>query len=93
LLDLGALTGSGIINVPSLGGTGTDGLTGNLLGADGLVGHLFGGDALGGGLLNGNIASGNTTSAPLDITALTDTIATPLTGDHGILDLHGAHIL
>ncbi len=97
LLDLGVLTGSGIINVPSLGGSGTDGLTGNLLGPDGLVGGLIGGQALDGGSLIGDIASGNSTSvpvhAPLDIAALNDTIAAPLTGDHGILDLHGAHIL
>jgi hypothetical protein len=81
------LAGAGIIDIPGLGGSGVDGLTGNLL-----SGH-----ALGSGLLNGDIASGNTTSAPitapLDIAVLTDTIAAPLTGDHGILDLHGAHIL
>lgn len=97
LLDLGALTGSGIINVPGLDGAGADGLTGNLLGANGLVSHVLGGDVLGGGLLNGDIASGNTTtapvSAPLDVHALTDTITAPLTGDHGILDLHSTHIL
>jgi hypothetical protein len=98
LLDLSALTGgSGILDIPSLGGAGADGLTGNLLGPDGLVGGLLSGHALGGGLLNGDIASGNTTSAPItapiDIAALTDHIAAPLTGDHGILDLHGAHIL
>jgi hypothetical protein len=67
------------------------------VGPDGLVGGLLNGHAVGGGLLNGDIVSGNTMSAPitapLDIAALTDTIATPLTGDHGILDLHGAHIL
>lgn len=93
----GPLAGAGIIDIPGLGGAGADGLTGNLLGPDGLVGGLLSGHALGGGLLNGDIASGNTTSAPLtaplDIAALTDTIAAPLTGDHGILDLHGAHIL
>lgn len=98
LLDLGLLTGSsGIIDIPGLGGAGSDGLTGNLVGPDGLVGGLLNGHAVGGGLLNGDIVSGNTMSAPitapLDIAALTDTIATPLTGDHGILDLHGAHIL
>lgn len=93
----GPLAGAGIIDIPGLGGAGADGLTGNLLGPDGLVGGLLSGHALGGGLLNGDIVSGNTTSAPitepLDIAALTDTIAAPLTGDHGILDLHGAHIL
>lgn len=90
--DGGLLAGAGIINIPGLGGAGTDGLTGNLLGAGGLLGD----HALAGGLLNGDIASGNGASAPatapLDIAALTD-IAAPLTGDHGILDLHGAHIL
>ncbi len=87
LLDLGLLTGSGIISVPSLGGAGTDGLTGSLLNPDCLAGGSFIGD----------IASGNNTSAPvtapLDIAVLTDNLAAPLTGDHGILDLHGAHIL
>jgi hypothetical protein len=51
---------------------------------------------LGGGLLGGGIASGNATaapvSAPLDIAALNDLTA-PVTADHGILDLHSAHIL
>jgi hypothetical protein len=93
----GPLAGAGIIDIPGLGGAGADGLTGSLLGSDGLVGGLLSGHALGSGLLNGDIASGNTTSAPitapLDIAVLTDTIAAPLTGDHGILDLHGAHIL
>ncbi len=92
----GLLAGAGIIDIPGLGGADADGLTGNLLGPDGLVGGLLGGHALGGGLLNGDIASGNTTSAPvtapLDIAALTD-ITAQLTGDHGILDLHSAHIL
>lgn len=92
----GPLAGAGIIDIPGLGGAGADGLTGNLLGPDGLVGGLLSGHALGGGLLNGDIASGNTTSAPitapLDIAALSD-ITAPLAGDHGILDLHGAHIL
>lgn len=92
----GPLAGAGIIDIPGLGGAGVDGLTGNLLGHDGLLGGLLGDHALGGGLLNGDIASGNTTSAPvtapLDIAALTD-IAAPIAGDHGILDLHSAHIL
>lgn len=94
----GPLAGAGgIIDIPGLGGAGVDGLTGHLLGPNGLVGGLLGDHGLGGGLLNGDIASGNTTSAPitapLDIAALTDSFAAPLTGDHGILDLHGAHIL
>jgi hypothetical protein len=63
-----------------------------LLGTDGLLGGL-----LGGGALNGDIASGNTVSAPitapLDVTALTDAVTAPLTSDHGLLDLHGAHIV
>lgn len=88
LLDLGSggngpLAGAGIIDIPSLGGAGTDGL----------VGGLLGGNVLGGSLLSGDIGSGNNTSAPIDIAALTDTFAAPLSGDHGILDLHGAHIL
>ncbi|MFT4121601.1 hypothetical protein [Bradyrhizobium sp.] len=87
LLDLNALTGSGGLNLPSLGGTGTDGLTGNLLGNLNL-----------GNLLSGGIASGNTTtapvSAPLDVTAvLHDLVSSPLTTDHGLLDTHGTHIL
>ncbi len=87
LLDLGALTGSNGISVPSLGGTGTDGLTGNLLGGLDL-GHLLG----------GNIASGNTTStsvsAPVDVSALVhDLIPVAMGADHGILNSHGTHIL
>ncbi len=97
LLDLGVLTGaSGILDVPSLGGTGTDGLTGNLLGNLDL-GGLLGGTGLASGGLTGDIASGNTVSAPvnapLDVTALTDAVSAPLTGDHGLLDLHGVHVL
>ncbi len=94
LLDLGVLTGSGIIDVPGLGGAGSDGLVGGLLGGHGLADGL--GHGLGGGLLNGDIASDNAAStplnAPLDIAVLTDNV-TSLTGDHGILDLHSAHIL
>jgi hypothetical protein len=94
LLDLGVLTGSGIIDVPGLDGAGSDGLVGGLLGGHGLADGL--GHGLGGGLLNGDIASGNAAStplnAPLDIAVLTDNV-TSLTGDHGILDLQGAHIL
>jgi hypothetical protein len=94
LLDLGVLTGSGIIDVPGLDGAGSDGLVGGLLGGHGLANGL--GHGLGGGLLNGDIASGNATStplnAPLDIAVLTDNV-TSLAGDHGILDLQGAHIL
>ncbi|MDH2384160.1 hypothetical protein [Bradyrhizobium sp. CER78] len=40
----------------------------------------------------GNIALGNTASAPVDVdTVVHDLI--PITGDHGILNSHGAHIL
>ncbi|MBR0897236.1 hypothetical protein JQ616_19955 [Bradyrhizobium tropiciagri] len=82
LLDLGALTGSNSpLSIPSLGGTGTDGLVGNLLGGLNLS-HA----------LSGNIASGNTTSAPIDVDAVVHDLI-PITGDHGILNSHGAHIL
>lgn len=89
LLDLGLLTGSNGLNVaslvPSLGGTGTDGLTGGLTN----------------GLLGGTIASGNTTTvpvatpvnAPINIDAVHDLLNAPLATDHGILDTHGSHIL
>ncbi|OKO67581.1 hypothetical protein [Bradyrhizobium sp. NAS96.2] len=82
LLDLDALTGSNSpLSIPSLGGTGTDGLVGNLLGGLNLS-HAPA----------GNIASGNTASAPVDVdTVVHDLI--PITGDHGILNSHGAHIL
>ncbi|QUS38842.1 hypothetical protein RPMA_08365 [Tardiphaga alba] len=93
LLGLGALTGSGILDIPALGGSGTDGLTGSLLGSNGLIGGLLGGTGLAGGLLNGDVASGNTVSAPIDISALTDILTAPLGGEHGLLDLQGAHIL
>jgi hypothetical protein len=85
LLDLGVVTGAGIISVPTLDGAGSDGLVGNLLGGGGVSN----------GLLNGDIASGNTTAAPVapvDLTAAHDLTA-PLTGDHGVLDLHAAHII
>ncbi|QOZ31807.1 hypothetical protein XH92_08920 [Bradyrhizobium sp. CCBAU 53421] len=81
LLDLGALTGSSPLSIASLGGTGTDGLVGNLLGGPNLS-HA----------LSGNIASGNTASAPVDVDAVAHDLI-PLTGDHGILNGHGAHIL
>ncbi|WP_244067220.1 hypothetical protein [Bradyrhizobium sp. Ce-3] len=82
LLDLGALTGSNSpLSIASLGGTGTDGLVGNLLGGLNLS-HA----------LSGNIASGNTTSAPVDVDAVVHDLI-PLAGDHGILNSHGAHII
>ncbi|MGY4477098.1 hypothetical protein [Bradyrhizobium sp. USDA 3364] len=82
LLDLGVLTGTGSpLSIPSLGGIGADGLVGNLLG--GL--NLSPAPA-------GNIASGNTTTAPVDVDAVVHDLI-PLTGDHGILNSHGAHIL
>jgi len=87
LLDLGALTGSNGLSLPSLGGTGADGLAGNLLGGLDLS-HLLG----------GSIASGNTTnasvSAPVEINALVhDLIPAAMGADHGILNSHGTHIL
>ncbi|PAY03395.1 hypothetical protein CK489_39790 [Bradyrhizobium sp. UFLA03-84] len=82
LLDLGALTGNnGPLSIPSLGGTGADGLVGDLLGGLNLS-HA----------LAGNIASGNTASAPVDVDAVVHDLI-PLTGDHGILNSHGAHII
>jgi hypothetical protein len=80
LVDLGVLTGD-TINIPSLNGAGTDGLVGNVLGST----------------LGGDIASGNDTSlpvaAPIDIAAVHDVLSGPIGGDHGVLDLHSAHIL
>lgn len=82
LLDLGALTGTnGPLSIPSLGGAGADGLVGNLLGGLNLS-HA----------LAGNVASGNTANAPVDVDAVVHDLI-PLTGDHGILNSHGAHIL
>lgn len=84
----GGLLG-GVLNIPNLGGAGTDSLTGTLLGPHGLVGGLLGGDLLGGEAAPDTSAAAHET-APLDLVAgLTDA----LTGDHGILNLHGAHIL
>jgi hypothetical protein len=83
----GGLLG-GILNIPSLGGAGTDSLTGTLLGPHGLVGGLLGGELLGGEAASDTSASAHA-AAPLDLGHLTDA----LIGDHGILDLHGAHIL
>ncbi|MGY3532386.1 hypothetical protein [Bradyrhizobium sp. USDA 4452] len=87
LLDLGALTGTGGLSIPSLGGTGADGLAGNLLGSLDLS-HVLG----------GNIASGNTASAPVSVpidvdAVLHDLLSGPLAADHGILNNHGTHIL
>ena len=85
LLDLGALTGGHGLDIPSLGGTGTDGLTGNLLGSLNL-----------GNISGGNVASGNSVSAPVsapvDVGGLLHDLI-PVNGDHGILDAHGTHIL
>lgn len=82
LLDVGLLTGSnGLLNVPSLGGAGTDGLAGNLLGN---------------GVLDGPTASGNSAAvqtAPIDVDLVHDLVSAPLATDHGILDTHGAHVL
>ncbi|WP_143279203.1 hypothetical protein [Bradyrhizobium sp. C9] len=85
LLDLGALTGTSGLSIPSLGGTGADGLAGNLLGNLDLS-HVLG----------GNIASGNTASAPVSIPVDVDAVLHdlgPLATDHGILNNHGTHIL
>jgi hypothetical protein len=85
LLDLGLLTGSGGLNIPSLGGTGTDGLSGNVLGGLNL-----------GNLLGGSTASNNTVSAPVtpavDVNAAIHDLL-PVANGHGILDSHGTHIL
>jgi hypothetical protein len=92
LADLGLLTGTSglalpsLFTVPALGGAGTDGLAGNLLGGSGTGGLV-------GNLLGGTIASGNTTSAPIDISAVHDVISAPAATDHGLLDLHGTHII
>ncbi|QUS39223.1 hypothetical protein RPMA_10520 [Tardiphaga alba] len=84
----GGLLG-GILDIPNLGGAGTDALTGTLLGPHGLVGGLLGGELFGGEAASDASASAHA-AAPLDLVAgLTDV----LTGDHGILDLHGAHII
>lgn len=78
----------GILDIPGLGGAGTDALTGTLLGPHGLVGGLLGG-ALSGGEAAADTSTSTHAAAPLDLGHIADT----LLGDHGILDLHGAHIL
>ncbi len=78
----------GILDIPGLGGAGTDALTGTLLGPHGLVGGLLGGELLGGEAASDTSGSAHA-ATPLDLGHLTDA----LIGDHGILDLHGAHIL
>lgn len=88
--DNGATGSHGILDIPSLGGAGTDSLTGSLLGSDGLVDHLLG------GLLHNDVASDNHVAAPVTAPAdvhAHDVATTPVTGDHGILDLHGVHIV
>ncbi len=83
----GGLLG-GILDIPGLGGAGTDSLTGTLLGPHGLVGGLLGGELLGGEAASDSSSSAHA-AAPLDLGGITDA----LIGDHGILDLHGTHIL
>ena len=84
LLDLGLLTGDGITGLPALSG-GTDGLVGNVLGDHGL---------LGGSLLGGVTGGAAPTAA---VTALVVEVAdiAPTTGGlgHGLLDLHGTHLI
>lgn len=80
LLDLGALTGNGILNIPTSGGGGTDLLSGIL--------------GTGLGLAHPEAPSGNCGCAPVDVSTLDHaSILSPLTGDHGLLDTHGSHIL
>ncbi|WP_398477397.1 hypothetical protein [Tardiphaga sp.] len=86
---LGGSSGDGgILDIPGLGGAGTDALTGTLLGPHGLVGGLLGGELLGGEAASDTATSAHA-AAPLDLGGITDA----LIGDHGILDLHGTHIL
>ena len=90
LLDLGALTGTHelnipSLNIPSLGGVGADGLAGNLLGSLNLS------------LLGDSSAAGHAASAPastpVDLGTIGHDLLSPLTHGHGILDAHGTHIL
>jgi len=73
-------------------------VTGSLLdtpatGADSLVG------ASTGNLLGGGIASGNSTSAtapataPVDTGAINDLVSAPVAASHGVLDVHGTHVI
>ncbi|WP_128089528.1 hypothetical protein [Bradyrhizobium viridifuturi] len=90
LLDLGALTGThGLnipsLNIPSLGGVGADELAGNLLGSLNL-------SLLGDSSTAGHAASAPV-STPVDLGAIGHDLLSPLTHGHGILDAHGTHIL
>ncbi|WP_244068132.1 hypothetical protein [Bradyrhizobium sp. Ce-3] len=85
LLDLGALTSSHGLNIPSLGGVGADGLAGNLLGSLNL--NLLGDSSASGPAASAPVA------APLDLDAVAHDLLSPLTHGHGILDAHGTHIL
>jgi hypothetical protein len=61
--------------------------------ADSLVG------ASTGSLLSGGIASGNSTSAsapataPVDTGAISDLVSAPAAASHGVLDVHGTHVI
>ena len=78
LADLGVLTDADMINVPSLNGAGTDGLTGNLLGSITSAGNAE-------------------PAAPAPLAAnlgeALDLLPGSITGDHGIVDVNGHHII
>ncbi|HEY0301042.1 MAG TPA: hypothetical protein VGC36_06915, partial [Rhizomicrobium sp.] len=82
LADLGVLTDPGLISVPGLNGTGTDGLTG-----------------LTGSLLNGvtdhgvPAATATPVLADLGLGHTLDLLPGSVTGDHGIIDVNGQHII
>jgi hypothetical protein len=87
LLDLGVLTG-GTYGLPSLGGTGSGGLLGSLP-----LNNVLGGNLLGGGIASGNTASAPV-SAPIGLDApVHDLVTGPIANDHGLLNLHGTHII
>lgn len=77
LADLGVLTGGDALHIPSLGGAGVDSLAGNLLAAPS--------------------PAAATDAAPAPVTAslgdAVDLLPGAITGDHGIVDVGGHHII
>jgi hypothetical protein len=80
LADLGVLTSPGTISIPTLNGTGTDGLSG-------LTGHLLGDTAD-----SNTVTASPTVTAPTDLGA-TEILPGSITGDHGIVDVNNHHIV
>ena len=81
LADLGLLTGTGAISVPSLNGTGLDSMVGQLLGTSAAT------------PVNGSGITASTMPVLTDLLDGHGLVPGSTTGDHGILDVAGHHII